>query len=182
MRSGPTRKRLCVWFGFAGLVALAVALGWRQHPDRRAVSSDGENPVLAPGGVSILPLVVAITGIIAIGAAWIASEGWMQARETGAVARALTGGDPANAAALVRRYGCGGCHSIPGLPGADGEVAPPLGGVRKRVFIGGVLPNTADNLIDWIVDPQTYSPRSAMPVTGISKSEARDIAAYLYAH
>ncbi|MGY4382706.1 cytochrome c1 [Bradyrhizobium sp. i1.3.6] len=32
-----------------------------------------------------------------------------------------------------------------------------------------------------IVAPQTFSPRTAMPATGITESEARDIAAYLYA-
>ena len=50
------------------------------------------------------------------------------------------------------------------------------------MFIAGVLPNTADNLIDWIVDQRAYSPGSAMPVTGVSKAEARDIASWLYAH
>jgi putative membrane protein len=57
-----------------------------------------------------------------------------------------------------------------------------FGGLSQRVFIAGVLPNTADNLVNWIVQPRTYSPGSAMPVTGISKAEARDIAAWLYAH
>jgi cytochrome c len=42
------------------------------------------------------------------------------------------------------------------------------------------VPNTADNLINWIVRPQAFSPRTAMPATGISQSEARDVAAWLY--
>jgi cytochrome c2 len=182
MPSGPARKRLGFWLGLAGLAALAIAVGWQRASTDRTVPANAENSAPAVGGVSILPLVTTVIGIIAIGAVWMTTESWMQARQASAMARAMTGGDPGNASTLATRYGCGGCHSIPGLPGADGEVAPPLGGIRKRVFIGGVLPNTADNLIGWVVDPQTYLPRSAMPATGISTSEARDIAAYLYAH
>ncbi len=68
------------------------------------------------------------------------------------------------------------------LPGADGKVGPDLPALRERVYVGGVLRNTPDNLVQWIVDPQRFSPRSAMPATGITEAEARDVAAYLYAH
>lgn len=97
------------------------------------------------------------------------------------VATAVTGGDPARAPALFRRYGCVGCHTIPGIAGADGKVGGPLGGLRERVFIAGVANNTPRNLVHWIVDPRHFSPRTAMPATGISEDEARDLAAYLYA-
>ncbi|MDB5629452.1 MAG: putative cytochrome c class protein [Tardiphaga sp.] len=97
------------------------------------------------------------------------------------VALALTGGDASRAPPLLRRYGCAGCHTIPGIPGADGQVGAPLRDMRSRVYVGGVLPNNADNLIKWIDSPTTFNPKSAMPRTGVSESEARDIAAYLYA-
>jgi cytochrome c len=97
-----------------------------------------------------------------------------------AIAKALTGGDPDKAPALLRRYGCSGCHTIPGLAGADGKVAPPLEGLRKRVYIAGKVQNTPENLIRWIVSPQALAPGSAMPQTGINESEARDVAAFLY--
>ena len=100
-------------------------------------------------------------------------------RRTTAIA--LTGGSPDHAPALLIHYGCGGCHAIPGVPGARGLVGPPLAGLGKRVFIAGVVNNTPDNLIRWIVNPRELSPRTAMPVTGISEDEARDVAAYLYA-
>lgn len=132
--------------------------------------------------VSFAPLVGSIVVVIAATGLWIAYQAWDRSSEAEAVARALTGGDPGKAGALVTRFGCAGCHTIGGLPGADGKVAPPLAGIRERVFVGGVLPNTADNLMNWIVEPQAYSPNSAMPVTGISKAEARDVAAFLYAH
>ncbi|MFL9826735.1 c-type cytochrome [Rhodoplanes sp. SY1] len=97
------------------------------------------------------------------------------------VARAITGGDPERAPELIRRYGCAGCHTIPGIPGADGVVGPSLAGLRQRVYVGGVARNAPDDLVRWIVSPQAVSPRSAMPATGIDEAEARHVAAYLYA-
>jgi cytochrome c len=146
-------------------------------------ASTGEGMSTPAAAKMLLHLLAWGTGAITIVATlWIASGIWLAGREADAVARALTGGDPANAAALAARYGCGGCHTIPGLPGAEGQVGPPLKGLRRRVFVAGVLPNTADNLVNWIVAPHRYAPRSAMPETGIGTDGARDIAAYLYAH
>ena len=96
-------------------------------------------------------------------------------------ARTLSGGDPSRAPEVLRRYGCAGCHTIPGVPGADGRVGPPLSGLSERLYVAGVLENRSDNLIAWIVSPQRFSPNSAMPPTGVSEKEARDLAAYLYA-
>jgi cytochrome c len=98
------------------------------------------------------------------------------------VAMAMTGGNPSSAPQNFRRYGCSGCHTIPGLPGADGQVGGPLAGLSSRAYIGGVLTNSPDHLIAWIVTPERFSPNTAMPATGISEKEARDIAAYLYEH
>jgi len=42
-----------------------------------------------------------------------------------------------------------------------------------------MLPNSARNLIAWIVDPRAFQRLSAMPATGITEPEARDSAAYL---
>ncbi|MET3973100.1 cytochrome c [Bradyrhizobium sp. i1.4.4] len=116
--------------------------------------------------------------VVAAGAAGFARS---ERQQNEAVARAMTGGDPTRAPALVRRYGCAGCHAIPGIPGGDGQVGASLADLRSRVYIAGVATNAPDNLVQWIVAPQTFSPRTAMPATGITESEARDIAAYLYA-
>jgi cytochrome c2 len=105
---------------------------------------------------------------------------WMSKQQTIRVARAISGGDPDRAPELIRRYGCGGCHTIPGIPGADGQVGPQLADIIHRVYIGGVASNSPDQLTQWIVSPQTFSPRSAMPATGISEAEARNVVAYLY--
>ena len=106
---------------------------------------------------------------------------WKDRQQSHSVAITMAGGDPARAPDIIRRYGCAGCHTIPGIPGGDGKVGGALSNLKGRVYVGGVATNTAENLIAWIVSPQTFSPRSAMPATGISEAEARDVATYLYA-
>jgi cytochrome c2 len=93
---------------------------------------------------------------------------------------ALTGGDPREGRALIRHYGCGSCHTIAGVAGANSLVGPPLTGIVGRVYIAGVLENTPDNLVRWIHDPQAVDSLTAMPTLGVSPDEARHIAAYLY--
>jgi cytochrome c2 len=183
----PTAKKSRRWpalWTFGLVAAAAATIGWFTAALPEAATDTEEPEQIGPAvtNLPILPLTGAIAAIVLVTAAWLITEAWMAANESDTVARALTGGNPAHASLLVTRYGCGGCHTIPGLPATDGKVGPPLGGLRQRVFIAGVLPNTADNLINWIVEPRAYSPGSAMPVTGISKAEARDIAAWLYAH
>ena len=97
-----------------------------------------------------------------------------------AEAAAMTGGDPARGPDLRRKYGCQSCHSIPGVVGANGLVGPPLAGIASRSYIGGVLPNAPDNMLRWIRDPKAVDPLTAMPNTGVTESDARHIAAYLY--
>ena len=92
----------------------------------------------------------------------------------------LTGGDPANGKAAIRYYGCGSCHTIPGVDGATAQVGPPLAGLAGRAYIAGVLPNTPDNLIRWIQNPPGVDEKTAMPNVGVTARDARDIAAYLY--
>lgn len=81
---------------------------------------------------------------------------------------------------LIAGYGCGTCHSIPGVPGADAMAAPPLSCFYQRTYIAGRLPNTKENLIQWIQNPQQIDPGNAMPDLGVNEEEASDIADYLY--
>lgn len=113
-------------------------------------------------------------------AAGIGTQMFQKDRKSHEIALSLTGGDPSRAPALMRRYGCAGCHKISGVPGADGKVGGSLTALKDRVYFGGVVTNSPQNLVDWIVEPQRYSPKSAMPATGITRDEARDVAAYLY--
>ena len=94
--------------------------------------------------------------------------------------RSIAGGDADRGVALIREYGCGSCHAIPGVTGANGRVGPPLDHWSRRVYIAGEVPNTTDFLIRWIEMPQAIEPGTAMPNLRISEGEARDIAAYLF--
>ena len=99
---------------------------------------------------------------------------------TAAAEPPVTGGDPARGAALIRDYGCGACHQIPGVADADGLVGPPLSNISVRVYLAGMLRNTPDNLMFWLRHPQQVVPGNVMPDMGITAADARDIAAYLY--
>ncbi len=81
---------------------------------------------------------------------------------------------------LIATYGCGACHSIPGVAGAVAMAAPPLDRFYQRSYIAGRLANTEANLIQWISDPQGVEPGTAMPNLGVTQDQARAIAAYLY--
>jgi cytochrome c len=92
----------------------------------------------------------------------------------------LTAGDPARGRDLAQSKGCVGCHDIPGTRGPRGNVGPPLARIATRVYIGGVLLNTPDNLRQWLLDPPRIDPKSAMPAVGLTDQEARDLSAFLY--
>ncbi|ONG53553.1 hypothetical protein BKE38_11705 [Pseudoroseomonas deserti] len=113
-------------------------------------------------------------------AGWGGWRAWSDAAERREVAVALTGGVPERAAELMRRHGCGGCHAIPGLAGADGRVGPALIALRQRVLIGGNQRNTGETLVRWLVDPRALRPDAGMPPTGLTEAGARDVAAWLY--
>ena len=49
-----------------------------------------------------------------------------------------------------------------------------------RVYVAGHLPNTPPAMEEWIRHPRDVNPRTAMPDTGVTVTDARDIAAYLY--
>jgi cytochrome c len=89
-------------------------------------------------------------------------------------------GDPERGAFLIQRYGCGGCHRIPGVQGAAGKVAPSLEHLASETYISGNLPNSPENVMRWIEAPHSILPRTKMPETGMSSSEARDITTYLW--
>jgi cytochrome c1 len=92
----------------------------------------------------------------------------------------VAGGDAKRGVEVIEAYGCGSCHTIPGVRNAKGLVGPPLLWWSRRTFIAGELPNTPENLVRWIQSPQSVEARTAMPTLGLSDQQARDVAAYLY--
>ncbi len=95
-------------------------------------------------------------------------------------AATLTNGDPRRGQLEIRNWGCGTCHTIGGVPGATGKVGPALDGIAERSYVAGVLPNTPDNLVQWIMAPRAVDPKTAMPNVGATDDDIRDISAYLY--
>jgi cytochrome c2 len=95
-------------------------------------------------------------------------------------AHRLTGGDPGKGMADIDKYGCGGCHMIPGVEGANATVGPSLASIAGRPTLAGQLPNTPDNMRKWIQKPQSVNPKTVMPDMGVTDADARDISAYLY--
>jgi cytochrome c1 len=125
-------------------------------------------------GLAGLGVVLAVAAGAAYGA-----YAYNRQQQVKSEAAGLTGGNPDRGPRLIAFYGCGGCHTIPGVRGASGLVGPPLRQFAGRLYIGGVLANRPDHLVRWIVNPRAVSPKTAMPRTGISEPEARHVAAYL---
>ena len=65
---------------------------------------------------------------------------------------------------LMIQYGCPTCHVIPSVPGANGKVGPSLESISQRSYLAGVLPNTPQNLVQWIMHPQHFQPGTASTV------------------
>jgi mono/diheme cytochrome c family protein len=80
---------------------------------------------------------------------------------------------------VLRQYACDNCHRIDDLVGPDAHVGPPLTQWSRRKYIAGVLPNTKENLVSWIVRPQAISPGTMMPDLNVPEAHAREMAAYL---
>jgi cytochrome c2 len=89
-------------------------------------------------------------------------------------------GDTKRGKTLIAEYGCGNCHLIPKVAGADGNVGPPLMHIATRVYIAGFMRNSPENMSVWLQDPQKILPGNAMPAMGISRKDSDDITAFLY--
>ena len=92
----------------------------------------------------------------------------------------FAGGDAKIGKQLVTQYQCGVCHRIPGIPGADGAVGPPLAQFGRLSYIAGGIPNEPPHLVAWLLDPPALKPGTPMPAMGLTAQEARHMAAFLY--
>jgi cytochrome c2 len=89
-------------------------------------------------------------------------------------------GDAERGRQATERYGCGGCHTIPGIRGARGSVGPTLAGLGRRPYLAGSFVNEPANFVEWVREPRRLDPTTIMPNLGVSDADARDIAAFLY--
>jgi len=104
-----------------------------------------------------------------------------QLGELAAAADLSPGSPAAEGAQIIATKPCVGCHTIPGIPGATGQVGPNLAGVASRSKIaGGAVSNAGpDDLKKWILNPPALKPGTAMPNVGLTDDEATKIVAYL---
>jgi cytochrome c len=128
---------------------------------------------LLEAGIAVAAMVLA-----ALVVALVVTAGNVEARRSMAVARALTRGDPERGREAIVVYGCGACHAVNGVAGADGKVGPDLRRISTQIY-GGAGQHDPDLLIRWILQPRKVRPDTAMPDLGLSETVARDIAAYL---
>jgi mono/diheme cytochrome c family protein len=101
------------------------------------------------------------------------------AAERAALAGDLRPGRAERGRLLLGQFACSACHKIPGAVGSDVNVGPPLAGMARRATIAGALPNTPEQMVRWIRDPQSVDPQTTMPDLEVGEQDARDIAAYL---
>ncbi|MES2563520.1 MAG: c-type cytochrome [Pseudomonadota bacterium] len=88
--------------------------------------------------------------------------------------------DPVRGRIALSQYACVTCHVIPDVAGATVPVGPPLTGMAQRKIIAGMLPNTPENMMRWLREPQKINPGTAMPDLGVTQRDAADMTAYLY--
>ncbi|RDW18438.1 cytochrome c oxidase subunit II [Oceanobacillus arenosus] len=79
---------------------------------------------------------------------------------------------------LFEANNCMGCHAIGSSPSA---VGPNLTNFGDRTKIAGYLEPTEENIVDWIMDPDSIKPGNKMAgmYPDLTKDEASSIAAYL---
>ncbi|HEX7090915.1 MAG TPA: cytochrome c oxidase subunit II [Longimicrobiales bacterium] len=126
------------------------------------------------------------------GAAELSPAGGAQAAaaDPGAAAQVDAGSLEEQGRQIFLRSTCVACHTIAGTP-ARGAVGPNLTGFGSRWAVGaGARPNTLENVVAWITNPQQLKPGALMPgtqtpapngfpPTGLSPDEVRAVAAYL---
>jgi cytochrome c2 len=92
----------------------------------------------------------------------------------------IAGGDVERGRVVLEQFDCGACHEIPGVPGTQSRVGPPLAGFGKRAYVAGRFENSPEVVVRWLRDPPAMKPTTAMPALGLTEAQARDAMAYLY--
>jgi cytochrome c oxidase subunit 2 len=80
---------------------------------------------------------------------------------------------------VFEHQACISCHVVRGTV-ANGHFGPDLTHLMSRSTIAaGIAPNTPENLLTWITDPNKMKPGSLMPAMHLTSIENRQITAYL---
>jgi cytochrome c oxidase subunit 2 len=80
---------------------------------------------------------------------------------------------------IFEQQACVNCHTVKGTV-ANGRYGPNLTHLMSRDTIGsGILPNTKENLLRWINDPNDFKPGCLMPAMHLTDLQNEQITAYL---
>jgi cytochrome c oxidase subunit 2 len=94
-------------------------------------------------------------------------------------ARQPTGADAVAGGQLIQTIACGGCHAIRGTA-MKGVFGPDLTHFGSRSGIAAfTLPNTPQNLLAWLQDPQKVKPGCKMPLIPLPLQSQQQLVAYL---
>lgn len=80
---------------------------------------------------------------------------------------------------ILTQKSCVLCHRIQGEPNAQATVGPDLTHLASRAVIAAALPNTRENLGQWILDPSRTKPGVLMPPTALKAEELNALLDYL---
>ncbi len=103
--------------------------------------------------------------------AWLAHQ--RQPASPPSTAEAVKGAE------VFREKNCVNCHSIAGLM-TSGRVAPDLTHFGSRTTLAaGTLPNTPENLVKWLKNPQSVKEGVLMPDIGLNTDQIKYLTSYL---
>jgi cytochrome c oxidase subunit 2 len=89
-------------------------------------------------------------------------------------------GPATDGAQIFVQKGCTSCHTIQGVPVAQGKVGPDLTHFASRgTFAGSLFENNTQDLRAWLKDPPKVKPGSIMPNLGLNDQEIDALIAYL---
>jgi cytochrome c oxidase subunit II len=121
----------------------------------------------------------ALMGMIVVAEPRPAFDAWVARRRLPAAAPADT--EALRGAAVFAQAGCGFCHTVSGL--FEPQVAntgPDLTHLAsRRTLAAATMPNTPENLRDWILNPHSRKPGVRMPDTPLPAGELDALVTFL---
>lgn len=98
---------------------------------------------------------------------------------TGTTQVASPVGSPEEGKTIFINKACIGCHTVEGIPEAQGKVGPDLTRQAGGSLIAGVLPRTDENMRKWLADPPAVKPGALMPNQNLTDDEIDALIAFL---
>jgi cytochrome c2 len=155
------------------LVSFLESQQWNLTTDKAVLEANGKQ--LPPGFEQATPAPpVTASAVIANPTPGPQGSGIVSI-ETGA--QPFKEGDANAGKTVFTSKGCTGCHTIEGVQGAVGTVGPNLTHIASQPYDS--FPNDPQFLKQWINDPQTAKPGTAMPKLGLTDEELNNVVTFL---